>query len=106
MASTPRITNYDEILGLPGFLEKNLITPKNFDSVFSDYQIRDRDMHCCLLSDRGLCNHKHNFGYVIQLKDGTLSIMGNDCAEKNLARMEVLFKELIFMKILKKLRKN
>ena len=82
MASTPRITNYDEVLGLPGFLEKNLITPENFDSVFSDYQIRDRDMHCCLLSDRGLCNHKHNFGYVIQLKDGTLSIMGNDCAEK------------------------
>lgn len=45
MASTPRITNYDEVLGLPGFLEKNLITPENFDSVFSDYQIRDRDMH-------------------------------------------------------------
>ena len=107
MASTPRITNYDEVLGLPGFLEKNLITPENFDSVFSDYQIRDRDMHCCLLSDRGLCNHKHNFGYVIQLKDGTLSIMGAmTVRKKNLARMEVLFKELIFMKILKKLRKN
>ncbi len=59
MASTPRITNYDEVLGLPGFLEQNLITPENFDSVFSDYQIRDRDMHCCLVSDRGLCNHKH-----------------------------------------------
>jgi hypothetical protein len=81
MASTPRITNYDEVLGLPGFLEKNLITPENFDSVFSDYQIRDRDMHCCLVSDRGICNHKHNFGYVIKLKNGTLSIMGNDCAE-------------------------
>ncbi|HHK3223918.1 hypothetical protein ACOUVU_02870 [Acinetobacter baumannii] len=82
MASTPRITNYDEVLGLPGFLEQNLITPENFDSVFSDYQIRDRDMHCCLVSDRGLCNHKHNFGYVIKLKDGSLSIMGNDCAER------------------------
>lgn len=82
MASTPRISSYDEILNLPGFLEQNLITPENFGSVFSDYQIRDRDMHCCLVSDRGLCNHKHNFGYVIQLQDGTLSVMGNDCAER------------------------
>lgn len=82
MALKPDFTTYDEISNLPGFQEENLITIENFDHVYANYQIKDTELYCCLISERGLCNHAHNYGYVIKLKNGSLSIMGNNCAEK------------------------
>lgn len=56
MALKPDFTTYDEISNLPGFQEENLITIENFDHVYANYQIKDTELYCCLISERGLCN--------------------------------------------------
>lgn len=82
MKSRPSINTYSELYHLPGFLENNTITPENFHSVVDEYDIRDVELNCCLEDENGRCGQGHFHGYVIELKDGSKSIMGKDCAQR------------------------
>lgn len=82
MKTKPIITSYLELSEIPNFIEDNTITPDNFVNVVADYEIRERELKCCLSDNNGRCGQKHFHGYVIKIKDDSLSVMGKDCAER------------------------
>lgn len=81
MSSNPTIKSHQELLSLSGYEENLTITPLNFSKVIAEYEIRDAELKCCLTDEHGKCGQGHFHGYVIALNDGSLSIMGKDCAQ-------------------------
>lgn len=71
----------DEITSLDEFKENNPVSKENYESILGDYHF-DEKVKCCVQNENeGLCNTEHNWGFVAKLVDGTLSIIGNDCAK-------------------------
>lgn len=95
MNSNPTIKNFIELQNIHGFKNDLIITPENFDEVLCDYEIRENDLRCCLIDEKGRCGQKHYHGYVIRLKDNEgLSIMGKDCAENKFQAHENIMKKI------------
>lgn len=71
-----------EYRSLDGYKEDNPVSADNYFGVVGDYCSPDYEEQCCYLKDNGkLCRRDHKFGYVVQLKDQSFSIIGNRCAE-------------------------
>ncbi len=70
-----------EIESLPGFSDKNPINKDNYKKIIGDYNFEE-SLKCCFKKENGnLCLHDHKFGYVVELKDKSVSIIGNCCAK-------------------------
>lgn len=106
MKTKPSITSLVELTSLPNFVENNTITPDNFSAVIAEYEIRERDMYCCLTDDKGRCGRPHYRGYLIELKDTTLSIMGNDCAERKFGAQGNIFDGINLFKKVKGIKEK
>jgi hypothetical protein len=65
----------------PGFRDNNPISKTNYKCIIGDYNLPE-EICCCFLKDSGkLCGEEHKKGWVVELQDGTVSIIGNVCAE-------------------------
>ena len=72
----------DEYRSLEGFVEDNPVDAAVYRGVVGDYKHPEYKERCCFRKENGkLCRREHNFGYVVQLVDGTFSIIGNQCAQ-------------------------
>jgi len=69
----------EEILAVEGFKPENPVSTGNYASLLGDYHLPEK-VQCCIQKKSGLCLTPHNHGYVVRLKDGTASIIGNHCA--------------------------
>jgi hypothetical protein len=70
-----------EIRDYPGFRDNNPISKTNYKCIIGDYNLPE-EICCCFLKDSGkLCGEEHKKGWVVELQDGTVSIIGNVCAE-------------------------
>lgn len=83
MSAASRIYKVEDLQKLHNFNLDTEVTAENFVRVVYAYQIEGEIMSCNLLRVKRKCNTKHNLGYVIELKDGQLSVIGKDCAKKH-----------------------
>src|SRR5690606_3349027 len=65
---------------LPDFVPNNTFDKDQYDTAVHDYVGSGMEFNCCLIKPGNrLCNQPHDWGYVVRLKDGTLSIVGHEC---------------------------
>lgn len=71
-----------EYRSLDGFKEGNPVTAERYFGIVGDYEHSDCEEKCCFQKENGnLCGREHKFGYVVQLRDQSFSIIGNHCAQ-------------------------
>jgi hypothetical protein len=69
-----------EIRDLDGFIENNPVSKLKYKRLLGDYHFGE-ELLCCVQKDSGkLCRKKHKKGWVIELTDATVSLIGNFCA--------------------------
>jgi hypothetical protein len=72
---------YEEIHALPDFWESNPITKDNYRRIIGDYNFGE-EVHCCFQKENGnLCRELHKKGWVAELQDLSITIIGNKCAQ-------------------------
>jgi len=70
----------DEIRELPNFVENNPLTKVTYKGLAGDYHFGE-DVECCFQKENGnLCLHSHRRGWLIELLDGTVTLLGKNCA--------------------------
>jgi len=75
----------EEIRALPNFREQNGVHAENYSRLYGDYWFSD-EVKCCFKKPNGhLCGEDHKKGFVVQLKDETITIVGNICARDRFA---------------------
>jgi len=80
MVDIRTFTSPEEIRALPTFVESNPLTKATYKGLAGDYHFSE-DVACCLKKDNGnLCLHLHRRGWLIELLDGTVTLLGNRCA--------------------------
>lgn len=73
---------WEDIEKLEGFKADNPITKSNYRRLIGDYDFAE-EVRCCFQKPNGnLCNEHHKRGYVALLTDGSITIVGNDCARE------------------------
>jgi hypothetical protein len=84
----------EEIRQQPGFLENALVAKGNYARLLGDYRLPER-LSCCLQRAAGhRCSVKHNYGFVVKLKDETVSIIGNQCGNTTFGAESALAKDM------------
>lgn len=79
-----QFNSLEEIQATPGYKAANPITRETYKAFLGHYTFA-QDVHCCFRNPSGnLCNEQHRFGFVVKLKDNTISIVGNKCATDKL----------------------
>lgn len=76
-----RFNNYEEIASTPGFVEDHPFEKESYHSVVGVYRLKDK-LGCCFSNKGRVCKTPHNFGYVIRLSDGFVTLVGNECVNK------------------------
>ena len=75
-------SSFEEIKELDGFKFDNPVDKKNYSTIIGDYVFQD-EVKCCFLKDNGnLCGTEHKYGFVTLLKDNSITIIGNHCANE------------------------
>lgn len=70
-----------EIQELDGFVENNPVSKLNYKRLIGDYHFGE-EICCCFQKASGkLCGEEHKKGWVVELADATISVIGNVCAE-------------------------
>lgn len=83
-----------EIRALDNFRENNPLTMQSYDSLIGYYSLPEK-VCCCVEKANGqLCKHEHGKGWVAKKVDGTLTIMGKDCANDKFGADSKLFQDI------------
>jgi len=70
-----------EIRALDNFAENEPLPIAQYEKLIGDYVLPEK-VYCCMEKDNGqLCQRAHNRGWVAQLKNGKITIVGNHCAK-------------------------
>lgn len=85
------MSSLEDVFNLDGFFDDNPVTEENYSVFIAEYNLSDQEAKCCFYYPDGKkCNQSHRHGFVVRLHDGTLSILGNNCAtEKFAAQSEI-----------------
>lgn len=72
--------NIADIESLIGFKRDNPISKETYNAIIGDYYLLE-EVRCCFQKEnQNLCGEKHKWGFVAQLNDGSITILGNNCA--------------------------
>lgn len=74
-----------ELEQLAGFVPDRPFDKDEYECVIADYYGSGLEFRCCLIKSSGNpCRTRHDWGYVVRLKDQSLSIVGNECVVQEL----------------------
>lgn len=76
------LNSIEQVRSMPGYRANNPVHQHNYKTLAVDYQLKAQERCCHLRDDGSLCRRLHNHGYVVQLADDSISIIGNDCANR------------------------
>ena len=81
MVSLKRYDSMQDIEAETNYRSKNPIRQENYKDLVGWYRFPDgQEAECCFQKPNGnLCKTKHLRGWVMQIADGTLTIIGKDC---------------------------
>lgn len=83
----------EEIRELEGFVENNIVAKEAYARLLGDYRLPER-LRCCLKRLGRRCSVGHNYGFVVQLTDDSVSIVGNKCANDTFGAQSTLAKDM------------
>ncbi len=84
----------DEIRALDNFRENNPLSQRTYECLVGYYKLREK-VYCCVEKANGqLCKHEHGKGWVAKKTDGTITIMGNDCANDKFGADSKIFLDI------------
>jgi hypothetical protein len=84
----------EQIKGIDGFREDNPLTLESYHSLVGYYTFKER-VHCCVEKANGhLCKHEHGNGWLVRKTDGSLTLMGRDCANDKFGADSTVFKDI------------
>lgn len=70
----------EEVYALESFSPENPLSKETFERFLGDYDFA-QPVECCVRNPNGkLCREPHKHGWVAQLKDGTSTLLGGNCA--------------------------
>jgi hypothetical protein len=85
---------FDQIVALPGYRLDNPLCQDNYQKILGWYRFPEKRM-CCVQRPGGtLCGTPHNHGWVAELKDGSVTILGADCANDKFGTDSAVFKDI------------
>jgi hypothetical protein len=85
----------EEVEGLRGFRRNNPLTIESYSRIRGWYHFPQKH-RCCVERPSGeLCRTEHNKGWVTEKKDGSLTIIGQDCANDKFGADPTVFKDLV-----------
>jgi hypothetical protein len=85
---------FDQIAALPGYRPDNPLCQDNYHKILGWYRFPEKRM-CCVQRPGGtLCGTPHNHGWVAELKDGSVTILGADCANDKFGADSTVFKDI------------
>lgn len=76
------LNSIEQVRSMPGYRADNPVQQHNYKTLAVDYQFKAQERCCYLRDDGSLCRQLHNHGYVVQLADNSITIIGNDCANR------------------------
>jgi len=84
----------NEVRALDDFRENNPLSQQTYQCLVGYYKFREK-VYCCVEKANGqLCKHEHGKGWVAKKTDGTLTIMGNDCANDKFGADSKIFQDI------------
>lgn len=90
-------SNISEVEAHPGYLPDNPVSLANYRGLVGPYQLdfaRER-LACCVQGDTGqLCKQAHGRGWVVNLANESVSIIGGDCARSKFGTDSSVFKDI------------
>ena len=85
---------FDQIAALPGYRPDNPLCQDNYRKILGWYRFPEKRT-CCVQRPGGtLCGTPHNHGWVAELKDGSVTILGADCAKDKFGADSAVFKDI------------
>ena len=89
--------SYDEIKGDPRFTPDNLIDLTNYKELDGYYGFEDgKDIKCCVRKPNGnACDHLHRSGWVPVLTDGSITVIGGDCAREKFGAESIVGRHIV-----------
>jgi hypothetical protein len=98
--------SFDQIVALPGYRPDNPLCQENYRKILGWYRFPEKRM-CCVQRPGGtLCGTPHNHGWVAELKDGSVTILGADCANDKFGADSAVFKDIGLARNAKKERER
>jgi hypothetical protein len=95
--SSALVTHFEtieQIRTIDGFREDNPLTLASYHSLIGYYTFKER-VHCCVEKANGqLCKHEHGNGWLVRKTDGSLTLMGRDCANDKFGADSTVFKDI------------
>jgi hypothetical protein len=85
---------FEEIADLPGFLPDNPLTQENYKQIVGWYRLLEKRCCCVQRASGTLCATPHNHGWVARLRDGSITILGGDCAKEKFGADSTVFRDI------------
>lgn len=84
----------EQIRSIDGFREDNPLTLDSYHSLVGYYTFKER-VYCCVEKANGqLCKHEHGNGWLVRKTDGSLTLMGRNCANDKFGADSTVFKDI------------
>lgn len=95
MGSVPRRYGAPaEILGDPAFVAENPVSLENYSTLDGWYAFEKEELTCCVRKTAGFCHQRHRKGWVVNLKDGTKSVIGGHCAKADFGAVSLIGQDI------------
>lgn len=107
MSAFIEISEIDKVLARVKLESATPVTKDNFVSVIDEYKIHKGHLEClCAEGFKNVCKQKHKHGYIVKLKDNSLSLIGNRCAKLKFAEDSEIRKSIVLYKNQQKLKER
>ncbi|WP_454913758.1 hypothetical protein [Stutzerimonas chloritidismutans] len=83
----------EELKAIEGFQPDAPFTQDDYQKIIGEYHLLNK-VKCCLLKKNHPCATEHNYGFVIRLKNGIATLIGNSCANDNFEAATALRKDI------------
>lgn len=83
----------EELKAIEGFQSDAPFNQDEYQKIIGEYHLLNK-VKCCLLKKNHPCATEHNYGFVIRLKNGIATLIGNSCANDNFEAATTLRKDI------------
>jgi DNA-binding CsgD family transcriptional regulator len=87
-------SSFEEISNVEGFLSDNPLTQENYQQIIGWYDLPEQRSCCVQRATGTLYARLHNHGWVARLRDGSITILGGDCAKEKFGADSTVFKDI------------